>query len=57
MEFLGPYGWLIATLGGAIILGLAIAWGMRRSSQRTPQEKARTEAGVHEEYRKEDQER
>jgi hypothetical protein len=57
MDFLGPYGWLFAVLGGAIILGLAIAWGMKRTGDRTAREVQVNEAGAREEYAREDAER
>ncbi len=57
MEVLGPYWWLFATLGGAILLGLALAFGMKRNSERTSAEKARTEAATRREYAEEDAER
>ncbi|MGV3650010.1 MAG: hypothetical protein ACO1OK_01175 [Devosia sp.] len=57
MEFIGPYFWLFAVLGGALILGLAIAFGMKRSAHATPREKAVTEAATRADYAEEDAER
>jgi hypothetical protein len=57
MEILGPYLWLFAVLGGAVLLGAAIAYGMRRTARRSAAEQARTEAATRRDYAEEDAER
>lgn len=47
-----PFPWLFAVLGGAIILGLVIAYGAFKSSKATPAQKARAERGAEEAYHK-----
>lgn len=37
--------WLLMTAGGALVLGLAIAWGVSRTRRRSRGEAAITEAG------------
>jgi hypothetical protein len=41
-------------VGGAIVLGLAIAFGIIRTGQRTAREKAVTESATRDLYRRED---
>lgn len=50
----GPFLWLILLTVGVAALGLAIAFGMGRNRQRTPVEKAVTEAATQREYKRED---
>lgn len=50
----GPFFWLILLTLGVIILGVAMAYGLYRSQQRSRAEKALTEAATHEEYERED---
>ena len=57
MEQSGSYLWLIVVLGGAILLGAAIAYGMYRSRRRSLAEQIHTEAATRDEYAKEDAER
>lgn len=57
MEFFGPYGWLFATLGGAILLGIAIAYGMVHARRRSARDRAIADAATHEEYAEEEEER
>ncbi|HVX81877.1 MAG: hypothetical protein ACTHOR_14825 [Devosia sp.] len=45
--------WLVAVLG-FIILGALIAYGMRRNRERTPVERAATEAGTRRLYEEEE---
>jgi pantothenate kinase type III len=46
--------WFFAVAGGALILGIAIAYGFIRSRQRTSREKFRAEQGAREIYEKEE---
>lgn len=57
MEFFGPYGWLFAVLGGAVLLGLGMAIGMYRSSRLTRGEAMRGEAATHATYEDAERER
>ncbi|WP_375450100.1 hypothetical protein [uncultured Devosia sp.] len=50
MEPSGPFLWLIALVGGLIVLGLAMAYGMSRNSTRTPGEKQVTEDATRARY-------
>jgi hypothetical protein len=50
----GTLLYFFAVVGGAAILGAAIAYGIMRSKQRTQREKLATERGAHELYEKED---
>jgi hypothetical protein len=50
----GTLLYFFAVVGGALILGLAIAYGFMRSKQRTQREKLAAERGAHEVYEKED---
>lgn len=52
-----PYPWLFAVLGGAIILGLVIAYGAIKSSQATRRQKEAAERGAHDLYESEDPDR
>jgi hypothetical protein len=47
--------WFLAVVGGTIILGIAIAYGMTRASRRTPRERTRTEEGTRDIYHKDEQ--
>lgn len=44
--------WLFVVVGGAVLLGLAIAWGIFRSRQETRTEVERAEEGTREIYGK-----
>lgn len=44
--------WIIA--GGAVLLGVAIAYGVLRNRTRTPRERAVSEAATRERYRQAD---
>jgi hypothetical protein len=44
--------WFLAVVGGTIVLGIAIAYGMIRVGRRTPREKRRTEEATREIYHK-----
>jgi hypothetical protein len=57
MEFLGPYGWLFAIAGGVVLLGLFLAFGMRRTAQLTPREAAARDAATHKAYAEAEAER
>lgn len=57
MGFMGPEAWLFAILGGAILLGIAIAYGMKRSSKLTRGEVAQQEAATKREYQVEEADR
>lgn len=46
--------WFLAVVGGTIVLGIAIAYGMLRSGRRSPGEKRRTEAGTRDIYHKDE---
>jgi hypothetical protein len=48
------YQWLVVLVGGIIILGLVIAYAMKRSARTTPREELRGEAGARTIYRAED---
>jgi cytochrome c-type biogenesis protein CcmH/NrfF len=48
------FPWFFAVVIGAVILGAIIAWGMMRNRQRTPIERATTEAATHQNYKAED---
>ncbi|WP_158541512.1 hypothetical protein [Pelagibacterium lacus] len=47
-----PYAWLFAVLGGAIILGIVIAYGAIKSSQATRRQKDAAERGTRDMYHK-----
>lgn len=53
MSELGFPGWAFVALGGIIILGIFIAYGMMRNKGRTPRERAVTEAATRDLYDKE----
>lgn len=57
MEFLGPYGWLFATLGGAILLGIVIAYGMVHARRRSIRDRSVADTATREEYAEEERER
>lgn len=46
--------WLFAVLGGAIVLGLAIAYGMMKSSQASRRQREAAERGARELYHKDE---
>mgnify|MGYP000391714769 CR=1 FL=1 len=46
MDILGPAFWLILLTIGVAVLGLALARARKRTSDRTPSEKAFTEAAA-----------
>lgn len=46
--------WFLAVVGGTIILGIAIAYGMMRGGRRTPREERRTEQGTRDIYHKDE---
>jgi hypothetical protein len=48
--------YFLAVVGGTLILGFAIAYGLRRNRERTAAEKRATEAGAHRIYEKEERE-
>jgi hypothetical protein len=48
----GP--WAFIVLGGIIVLGIAIAYGAMRNSQRTRAEKMASERATHQLYERED---
>ncbi|WP_417580219.1 hypothetical protein [Pelagibacterium sp.] len=48
------FPWLFAVLGGAVILGLVIAYGAFRSTKATPRQKDAAERGAHEIYHKDE---
>lgn len=50
----GTLVYLFAVTGGALILGLAIAYGVMRNWQRAQREKLASERGAHDIYQKED---
>ncbi|WP_181706333.1 hypothetical protein [Chthonobacter rhizosphaerae] len=47
--------WLLMTAGGALVLGIAIAWGISKSRRRSRGEAAITEAGSRRIYDSENQ--
>jgi hypothetical protein len=56
MENLLASPWLLAVAGGALILGIAIAIGLKRAGSRTRAEKAVSDAGARKVYREADRE-
>ncbi|UYQ71420.1 hypothetical protein OF122_15400 [Pelagibacterium flavum] len=48
------FPWLFAVLGGAVILGLVIAYGAIRSSKATPRQKDAAEHAAHDLYHKDE---
>ena len=54
MENSGPALWLIVLTVGVIALAAALAYAIRRNSQRTPVEQARTEVAARAEQLAED---
>ena len=54
MDFLGPVFWLILLTVGVAVLGLAMAYARKRESERTPAERAYTEAAARRERQAED---
>jgi hypothetical protein len=53
MPDLPTIGWLFAVAGGALILGLAIAYGIMRGRKVTPREHASAERGARDIYKHE----
>lgn len=47
-------GWLFAVAGGALILGVAIAYGVMGNREVTRSERLAAERGAHEIYERED---
>ena len=54
MNIAGPALWLIILTVGVIALGAVMAYAKKRNSERTPAERARTEAAAKAEQRAED---
>lgn len=54
METSGQSLWLILLTLGVVVLGLAMAYGIRKNSQRSVTEKRVTEAATKREYARED---
>ena len=54
MEIAGPTLWLIVLTIGVIVLGAAMAYGMRRNRDRTLSEKITTEVETRRGYEKQD---
>lgn len=55
MDFVtGPALWLIVLTVGVIVLGGAMAYGMRRNRDRTPSEKVTTEVETRRGYEEQD---
>lgn len=52
LQPLASIPWVLIVAIGTLILGLAIAYGVMRNSRRTPREKAISEAGAHDLYKK-----
>lgn len=50
----GSWLWLFVVFGGAVVLGLAIAWGMARSGRLTAQQKMAREEGTQRVYDEEE---
>jgi len=48
------FPWLFAVLGGAVILGLVIAYGAIKSSKATPRQKETAERAAHDIYHKDE---
>ena len=44
--------WFLVVVGGTLVLGIAIAYGMMRGSRRPPREEQRTEAATRDIYHK-----
>lgn len=49
-----PYPWLFAVVGGALILGIVLAYGAWKSSNATRRQKAAAERGAHDLYQEDD---
>lgn len=47
-------GWFLIVVGGMVLLGCFIAYGMMRNAQRTPSEKSASERATHTLYKQED---
>ncbi|SDG38753.1 hypothetical protein [Pelagibacterium luteolum] len=47
-----PYPWLFAVLGGAVILGIVLAYGAFKSSRATRRQQEAAERGAEEIYHK-----
>ena len=54
MDIVGPALWFIVLTVGVIVLGVAIAYGMRRNRDRTLSEKITTEVETRRGYEKQD---
>jgi hypothetical protein len=54
MENLLAFPWLFAVAGGALILAIGMAYGMRRSRHLTASEQLRRDAGTRDIYRKDE---
>ena len=54
MDIAGPALWLIVLTIGVIVLGVAMAYGMRRNRDRTLSEKITTEVETRHGYEKQD---
>lgn len=55
MTAFGFGAWVLVVLGGMIVLGVAIAYGIVRNASRTRAERAASERATHELYQREDQ--
>ena len=51
----GTVLWMLAVVGGPVLLGLAIAYGLAFNKRRTPRQRAETERGTREVYDKEEE--
>lgn len=52
MQDLAAMPWTILVVLGTVVVGLAIAYGMRRNKKVTPGEQRHTEAATHDLYKK-----
>lgn len=53
MNDLLAFPWLVALVGGLVVLGLVIAYGMMRTNKSTARERALRDAGTREVYKEE----
>jgi hypothetical protein len=56
MPDLPTFMYFLAVIGGAIVLGVVIAYGLTRNKERSAAQKRATEAGTHRIYEKEERE-
>jgi hypothetical protein len=57
MENFDSFPWALVTVIGALVLGVALAYGMWVNTKRTPSQKRLTEAATKREYEEEERAR